>query len=152
VADDREKYISILSKRMPENKLKNLLRSRAVLFLLLLAFIWLVLVSAKAFYKKRQLDKEIENLKAEIAKTEQKGQELNQLLGYFGSQDYLEKEAKDKLNLKKEGESVVMVQDTSLGTAGVTEENRGNASVAAAISAPVDENNLMKWWKFLFER
>ena len=95
---------------MPENKFKKLLRSRAVLFLLLLAFIWLVLVSVKAFYKKRQLDKEIQNLKAEIAKTEQKGQELKQLLNYFGSQDYLEREAKDKLNLKKEGESVVMVQ------------------------------------------
>lgn len=134
---------------MPDNKFKKFLRSRAVLFLLLLAFVWLVLVSAKAFYKKRQLDKEIQDLKAEIAKTEQKGQELNQLLGYFNSQDYLEKEAKDKLNLKKEGESVVMVQEPIAGTAN---EKEAGGTAGAAISAPLDENNLVKWWKFFFGR
>ena len=135
---------------MPENKLKKFFGSRAVLFLLLLAFVWLSLVLVKAFYKKRQLDQEIGSLKGEIDKMDKKGQELNQLLGYFNSQSYLEKEAKDKLNLKKEGESVVMVQDTSGGAA--LGENNDGSSVEATISAPVEENNLVKWWRFFFER
>ncbi|MFH1385697.1 MAG: septum formation initiator family protein [Patescibacteria group bacterium] len=135
---------------MPENKLKNFFSSRTVLFLLLLAFVWLSLVLVKAFYKKRQLDQEIGSLKAEIEKMDKKGQELNQLLGYFSSESYLEKEAKDKLNLKKEGESVVMVQGPADEAVG--ENNNSGASVAAAISAPVVENNLVKWWNFFFKR
>ncbi len=142
--------LSIIADSMPENKLKKFFSSRAVLFLLLLAFVWLSLVLVKAFYKKRQLSQEIDALKSEIEKMDQKGQELNQLLGYFSSESYLEKEAKDKLNLKKEGESVVMVQDTSAGAA--VGENNDGASVGAAISAPVEESNLIKWWKFFFKR
>ncbi|KKT25251.1 MAG: hypothetical protein UW11_C0031G0004 [Parcubacteria group bacterium GW2011_GWA2_43_9b] len=135
---------------MKENKLKNFFGSRAVLFFLLLAFVWLSLVLVKAFYKKKQLDQEIGSLKAEIDKTDKKGQELSQLLSYFNSESYLEKEAKNKLNLKKEGENVVMVQDTSGGAA--LGENNDGASVEAAISSPAEENNLIKWWKFFFER
>ena len=142
-------YDFILADLMPENKLKNFFGSRAVLFLLLLAFVWLSLVLVKAFYKKRQLEQEINALKAEIEKMDKKGQELNQLLGYFSSQDSLEKEAKDKLKLKKEGENVVMVQDTLDAAVG---ESNNSGSATAAVSAPVGESNLVKWWKFFFER
>ena len=117
--------------------------------MLLLAFVWLSLVLVRAFYKKRQLDQEIGALKSEVEKMDKKGQELNQFLGYFSSQDYLEKEAKDKLNLKKEGESVVMVQEPAAEAA---KENNNSAPAGAAISAPVEENNLVKWWKFFFKR
>ncbi|MBU4142579.1 septum formation initiator family protein [Patescibacteria group bacterium] len=134
---------------MPENKLKKIFSSRTVLFLLLLAFVWLSLVLVRAFYKKRQLDQEIGALKSEVEKMDKKGQELNQFLGYFSSQDYLEKEAKDKLNLKKEGENVVMVQEPAAEAA---KENNNSAPAGAAISAPVEENNLVKWWKFFFKR
>lgn len=135
---------------MPDNKIKKFLTSRVVIFLLLLAFVWLSLVLAKAFYKKRQMDQEISALKAEIEKMDKKGQELNQLLSYFSSQAYLEKEAKDKLNLKKEGESVVMVQGLEPEVA--VGENLENFSAQAAISESVEDSNLMKWWKFFFKR
>ena len=135
---------------MKENKLKKFLSSRAVLFFLLLAFVWLSLVLVKAFYKKRQLDQEIGSLKAEIDKTDKKGQELSQLLSYFGSESYLEKEAKDKLNLKKEGENVVMVQEPAADQVVAVDSSSDNQ--AAATAAPVNENNLVKWWKFFFKR
>lgn len=136
---------------MEENKFKKFFSSRVVLFLLLLAFVWLSLVLAKAFYKKRQMDQEISSLKTEIEKMDKKGQELNQLLSYFNSQSYLEKEAKDKLNLKKEGESVVMVQGVSSEEI-MASKNVGGLSVEAAVSERVEDNNLVKWWKFFFKR
>ncbi|MDD2753583.1 MAG: septum formation initiator family protein [Candidatus Portnoybacteria bacterium] len=135
---------------MPENKLKKLLTSRAFLFLLLLAFTWLSLVLVKAFYKRRQMDQEIGALKAEIDKMDKKGQELDQLLSYFNSQAYLEKEAKDKLNLKKEGESVVIVPDVSADQPGAAEQNNSNQTPQP--SEPAKNNNPVKWWKFLFKR
>ena len=94
------------------------------------------------------MDQEIGALKAEIAKMDGKGQDLNQLLSYFNSESYLEREAKDKLNLKKEGENVVMVQ----GAAETVGENNNSTLVTAATSAPVEENNFIKWWNFFFKR
>ncbi len=140
------------SKLMAENKFKKIFTSRVFLFLLLLAFIWLALVLVKAFYKKRQMNQEIGALKSEIAKMDKKGQELNQLLSYFSSQSYLEKEAKDKLNLKKEGESVVMVQGSSIIDEAITAENNQQQENAAKASEPAKENNFIKWWKFFFKR
>lgn len=135
---------------MAENKFKKFFSSRAVLFLLLLAFIWLSLVLVKAFYKKRQMDQEIGALRFEIAKMDKKGQELNQLLDYFNSQAYLEKEAKDKLNLKKEGESVVIVPEAPVDQSIVIEEKKSEETTQTSESA--NENNLIKWWKFFFKR
>ncbi len=133
---------------MTENKLKKILCSRFCVFLLLLAFVWLSLVLIKAVYKKHQLDQEIGALKTEIEKMDKKGQELTQLLNYFGSQDYLEKEAKEKLNLKKEGESVIMVPSSVIGQATSSESG---AMSAVQKSETAIENNLIKWWKFFFK-
>ena len=81
---------------------------------------------------------------------EKKHQELDQLISYVGSQDFLEKEAKDKLNLKKEGENVAMINESALGQEAVG----GSATTTPAQNpvAPKDENKLIRWWKFFFSR
>ena len=133
-----------------ENKFKKFFYSRLSLFLLLLAVIWLSLVLVKTFYRRHQLDNEISSLKGEIDKLEKKHQELDQLISYVGSQDFLEKEAKDKLNLKKEGENVAMINESALGQEAVG----GSATTTPAQNpvAPKDENKLIRWWKFFFSR
>jgi len=118
--------------------------------LLLLAFIWLGLVLVKAVYKKYQLNQEIESLKIEIEKSDKKNQELASLIDYLGSQDALEKEAREKLNLKKEGESVLMVSETNL--AKELADSSGQGLAVGAEEKLVSENNLVKWWKFFFKR
>ncbi len=132
---------------MAENKIKRILLSKASLFLMMLAVIWLGLRAVQIGYKKYQLSQEVANLKAEISKTDQRKQELAQLLDYFSSPNYLEKEAKEKLNVKKEGESVLIVS-------GAGEENAepfASASVKTTASFQED-SNLIKWWKFFFRR
>jgi len=135
---------------MGESKFKKILYSRWFIFLSLLAFIWLGLVLTKAVYKKYQLDQEIESLKIEINKMDKKEQELTNLINYLGSQNSLEKEAREKLNLKKEGESVLMVSETDLAKdlAG----SSGQRSPASSEEKLAPENNLVKWWKFFFKR
>ncbi len=135
---------------MAENKIKKILYSRWFIFLSLLAFIWLGLVLTKTVYKKYQLNQEIESLKVEIAKMDKKEQELTKLIDYLGSQDSLEKEAREKLNLKKEGESVLMVSETEL--AKELADSSGQESAASREKKLASENNLVKWWKFFFKR
>jgi cell division protein FtsB len=142
-----KQVIYILAKMMAENKFKKFLSSRVCIFLLLLAFIWLGLVLVKAFYKKYQLDREISNLKTEIEKLDKKEKELSTLLDYFGSQNYLEKEAKEKLNLRKEGENVVMVPEAALSGQLIQKE-----AAEKNESETKTENNFIKWWKYFFAR
>jgi len=133
-----------------ENKFKKFFYSRLSLFLLLLAVIWLSLVLVKTFYRRHQLDNEISSLKGEIDKLEKKHQELDQLISYVGSQDFLEKEAKDKLNLKKEEENVAMINESALGR-----EVAGEAATTTSAQNPAgsnNENKLIQWWKFFFSR
>jgi len=135
---------------MAENKIKKILYSRLFIFLSLLAFIWLGLVLTKTVYKKYQLNQEIESLKVEISKMDKKEQELTKLIDYLGSQDYLEKEAREKLNLKKEGESVLMVSETDL--AKELSDSSSQESATNSEEKLTSENNLIKWWKFFFKR
>lgn len=134
---------------MAENKIKKILYSRLFIFLSLLALIWLGLVLTKTVYRKYQLNQEIESLKFEITKMDKKEQELTKLIDYLGSQDYLEKEAREKLNLKKEGESVLMVSETEL--AKELSDSSSQATVRGKEKIE-EENNLIKWWKFFFKR
>jgi cell division protein FtsB len=135
---------------MAENKLKRIFYSKAMIFVLLLAFIWLSITLVRATYKKYQLDQEIVSVKNEMEKLDKKGQELNQMLDYFNSQNSLEKEAKEKLNLKKEGETVVMINENSFAQEAailpVTTTAQGDDNFEK------DENNLIKWWKYFFVR
>lgn len=51
----------------------------------------------------------IESLKKEIAELEKENEEIQAGLSQKGEEGYLEKEARERLNLKKPGEEVVVV-------------------------------------------
>jgi len=131
--------------------IKRILSSKIFLFLSLLAVIWVGLVSVRAYYKKNQLNQEIASLKDQIGKLDKQDQDLSQLIEYFNNQDFLEKEAKDKLNLKKGDENVVMVPEAAIGQE-ISSESATSSKQSQEIQPSQEENNLVKWWKFLFGR
>jgi len=131
--------------------IKKILSSKIFLFFLLLAVIWVGLVSIKTYYKKHQLDQEIVALKNEIEKLDKQGQDLNQLIKYFSNQDFLEKEAKDKLNLKKNDENVVIVPEAAI-TQELPAASTSSPTLSNIQSVKRAENNLIKWWRYLFGR
>jgi cell division protein FtsL len=91
-------------------KIKKILGSRITLFFLLLGFLWLVLNAVDIYYKKYKINKQIEDLKAQITSAEKSNQQISDMIDYLGSQSFLEKQAKEKLNMKKPGEEVVIIE------------------------------------------
>lgn len=83
--------------------------NKFLIFLLILALIGLVIAVSKESYRRYQIDKEAADLKKEIASLEEKNESLTELLDYFNSDKFLEKEARLKLNLLKEGEKLVII-------------------------------------------
>jgi len=130
--------------------IKRLLSSKVFLFFLLLAVIWLGIVLVRTAYRRYQLDQEVSSLKSEIDKLDKKDNELSQLIKYFNNQSFLEREAKDKLNLKKEGESVVMVPEAAISQE--LSENITSSEPKAEVQKKPADNNFIKWWKYLFGR
>jgi len=131
--------------------IKRVLTSKIFLFCLLLAIIWLGLVSVRTWYKRYQMDQQISALKSEISKMEKSGSELSQLIKYFNNQSFLEKEAKDKLNLKNADENVVMVPEAAIGQE-LSARQAASTGQPAAPQPAVQDNNFIKWWKYLFGR
>lgn len=83
--------------------------SKFFLFLILLVFIGMVLSVANVSYNRHLIAKELDALKSEIEKMKSDNKDLSKMIEYYSSQEFWEKEARQKFNLKKEGENVIMV-------------------------------------------
>ena len=103
--------------------------------------IWLVLNVIKESYRKYQLQKEINQLKSEIERLEGENQKLSDLIKYFQDVSFLEKEAREKLNLKKPGEEVVIIPKGFFETKEKSLPEKQEKK---------EEPNWQKWWRYFY--
>ncbi len=139
------------------NKLKKIFGSKMTLFLLSLGFLWLSVSVVNVYYKKFKINKEINDLKAQIASTEKSNQQISQIIDYLSSPDFLEKTAKEKLNMKKPGEEVVIIEPAKSATtspelAPLQNQNQPQpqSTLALPASGQKEESNFVKWWRYFF--
>lgn len=116
-------------------------------------FIGLVVVifSGIAIYresiKKNQIKTEIDRLKKEAEAISKKNSDIQDKIAYFQSREYMEIEAKDKLNLKSPDEQVVVIKPGMAVKEAVIEPDIAmrNPEVRVAVS------NSLKWWNYFFK-
>ena len=98
---------------MITKKIKNrkILRLPSIIFALLILLIigLLAIGNWKMNHKRAELAARVESLKKEIADLEKKNEEMQAGLSQKDEEGFLEKEARERLNLKKPGEEVVVV-------------------------------------------
>ena len=108
-------------------------------------------------YKKHSIEQEVSRLEAEIGKLENNKSELAALLSYVKTDAFVEQEAREKLNLAGEGESLLLMPDADAANASTSpEETESLSSQTPSIAndgpARLAENsNLGRWWKYFFE-
>lgn len=95
-------------------------------------------------YKQNQINVEIAALQGEIEKLNQDNQNLSQLIGYLQTDEFREKEAREKLNLIKEGEHMVLVKEKELTAAPPVAEEKRTAEVV------IRRPNYYWWWHYYF--
>ncbi|EKE10845.1 MAG: hypothetical protein ACD_15C00193G0006 [uncultured bacterium] len=102
----------------------------------------------KETVKKDQIQAEIDKLKAEADKTSRENSKLQEKIDFFSSREYMETEARDKLNLKSPDEKVVIVKKNIVSREAISEapdkeikENNSKPNIA----------NHMKWWNYFFK-
>ncbi len=128
-----------------KNLITKIIFSNLILLICLLLITFLSTNLIRDYINRRQLNKEVEKLKKEIQGLNQSNEQLKNLLGYLKTPDYLEEEARTKLNKKKPGEEIIIVP-----------EDLTNASSILLEKSSLQENNLNKsnlrrWWEYFFK-
>lgn len=95
-------------------------------------------------HQQKMIDDEIATLEATAERLNIENKELAGLNAYFNTTEFKEKEAKDKLNLVKEGEKVVLVKGASVEQEEKQAEKDGRAEVV------MERSNVYWWWYYFF--
>ncbi len=114
-----------------------------ILFGVSVAFI-IMIATSKEKTRITGIQQEINTLQQKANDINGENSDLKEKIAYFETDEFKEKEAKDKLNYQKEGERVVIVKSTSQQ---VEESSEVNTSFDEE-----QENlpNYLKWWNQYF--
>jgi len=100
--------------------------------------------------KRYQIKNEIDQLKNEIGIYENKNSQLDKLIRYMESDQYIEEQAKKNLNLKKEGENVIVIKNENKPSEPPVTENKNPSqkiySIGGLQNEKIQKNtNPSKW-------
>ncbi len=122
---------------------EKLIRSRIFFIFLIPILLTLLIGIFQQFYHRYQVKKNLDKLNTEITNFNKQKEDLSNLLDHYKNKSNLENEARVRLNLKKEGEKVVII----LPTATSTESDK--------MSLQKDIENMpnyKQWWYYFFMR
>ncbi len=103
--------------------------------------------------KKQQIEEEINKLQEEANEINRENLSLEEKIYYLESDEFKEKEAKEKLNLRSPGEKVVIIKP-SLTKDEESEENlqnNKNEESEKSLAALDARTNPKKWWDYFFK-
>ncbi len=115
---------------------KVFFQSKITTILLASMLVLIMIVTARLLLQKREVDREIQKLQSQANEVQKSNQQLSELIKYLNTPEYAEKEAREKLNLRKEGEHVVVLPKDS-------DEQVAGANVA-------DQSNPKLWFNYFF--
>jgi len=133
---------------MPSNKLgKRIFSSKPLLIVSILVLIFFTVSLTKVIINRQDLIQDIDQLEQESQGLNSRNQELTQLIEYFKSIDFVETEARTKLNLRKPGEKILIVPGAEQTAA---ETDTGDKQSMLITAQSQDRSNLQKWWDYFF--
>jgi|SRR3989344_9153331 len=116
---------------------QDFFKSRVATWGLGIALLFVMAITAKVLIQKYQVDQEIAKLEKEVEKVKHDNNQLSSLVQYFSTPDYQDKAAREKLNLKKEGEVVVGLPQQSETTSGANAQSQ-------------NQSNFKRWFNYFF--
>jgi cell division protein FtsB len=119
--------------------MKSFLRSKFATLVMLAVLGVVVFVTGKLLWQKYLVDEQIRSLQVRADQIRGQNSQLSDLVKYLNTPQYQEKQAREQLNLKKEGEVVVALppsQQEQVASAGIV----------------VRKSNPQKWYDYFFRK
>ena len=126
-------------KNSPPEKRRNKFSSKFSIIFGVFILVFISVSLAKEIVRRYEVSKEIKELEQEIVTLESRNAELDELIAFFNTEEFLEKEARTRLNLQKPGEQVMIIPDVQMA-----EEQEEKASLELSLSNPAH------WWNHFF--
>ena len=142
---------SVYQRANRSNYFARLLDSKAFLVLGAVVFILICISLIKVWSRHRQIANEVSSLQDQIAKIENNNKELADLLNYFDSNEFVEKEARSKMNLQKPGEKVVIISDQGNFLPNQAGSTATQDLIGANGQRVATAGNSEKWWNYFFK-
>ncbi len=101
-----------------------------------------IIAFGRESYRNFGINQEIKDLEKKIKQLKASNEELIGLEEYFQSEEFLEKQARLKLNLTKPGEKVIIIKQI--------EEDLKELGQKETIAKEI--SNIQKWWEYFFDR
>jgi cell division protein FtsB len=103
---------------------------------------YFIFLASRAIIQNQKIKKEIEEINKQIREQEQKNNELQKFIEYQKTDNFKEKQLREKLGFKKEGEIVIAVPEN---------KDRKTPTPIPTISASTSLKipNYVLWWKYL---
>ncbi len=107
-----------------------------------------VIISARAVqqaYRNQKIEKEVEALKKKAEDIRNENEKIQKQIEYYSQPEFVEKVSKDKINMQKPDEKVVVVNQNVLQKPENTAENTEKQHEEEQLP------NYKKWWNFFFK-
>lgn len=133
------------SERHPLVQFRQLMQSRTTSIILFVLIVFITVSLTKSVLRKNEIQRQISALELEIESVEASNTELQDLLNYFNSSEYQEKEARTKLGLREEGETVLLIPQPEV----TLDELDPLAPEVGQTSE--ESSNISKWFTYFFQ-
>lgn len=117
-----------------------LMKKRLTFFIAIFASILVFVSLVKTIYRTYQSGKRLSTLGVEVESLEGEKETLEKILTERKSEEFLEKEAREKLNLVKPGETLVVLETTEDTEESAEDTEKGIFSLS----------NPQRWWYLFF--
>ncbi len=113
------------------------------------ALVFVIVAIYKEINQKKQIQAQIDQLKAEADKISKNNSFMQDKIDYFASKDYAEVQSKDKLDMQNPGERVVVLQPDAV--------SKSDAKAIAPTDGPIGPRtdvavaNPLRWWNYFFK-
>ena len=133
--------------RKSKDKRKQSFFSRFFVVLMIVVSVIFVLGIVREYVKRVELDREISQLENELEKLKLKKKNFLSSIDAYGSEFFVEQEARMKFNLKKPEEQVVIIPVNKISEEAITKNNNTDEKINKTNNKQV---NLFAWWQYFF--
>jgi len=132
---------SVVKIKLPQGKE---LRARLLMTTGAILLVYIAVSTIQAIWQNYQIDKELGQLREENAQLKLRNKYLQNLIAYRQTDAFKDKEAREKLNYQKPGESVLIVPNEDIER--FTEGNIQDQETTIKHTP----TNPEKWWQLIF--
>ncbi|HEX8973973.1 MAG TPA: septum formation initiator family protein [Patescibacteria group bacterium] len=124
---------------------KKIFSTAAALFVIgMLLAVGISYSAVREAYRNKKIESEVADLKAQAQKVQDENDALSQKIAYLQTPEFQEKIAKDKLNMQKPDENVVVVKQSA--------QQDSEDPVVQSVQNNEDQTpNYRKWWDLFFK-